>query len=238
MGLRPGDGHLRYSEKTGAMKRLTTAQRLRRRRQLLARRPVDRLLVDARAATTARSTTRRRSRSRRTRATSPRSTSCRPTASGQKRLTNVSGYDGGPFFTHDGKQIVWRRFDEQGLIADVWTMKPDGTRSEADHRLRLDELGAVHASVGRVLHLRVEQARVRELRAVHGRRGGHEGAGAGHLLAGFDGLPVPSPDGKRSRGRRAAPAAPAGQLFLAQWNHEKALEALKNAPPRKPAKKS
>ena len=33
----------------------------------------------------------------------------------------------GLIFTQDGKQIVWRRFDEQGLIADVWTMKPDGS---------------------------------------------------------------------------------------------------------------
>src|SRR5947207_3070153 len=47
--------------------------------------------------------------------------------SGQKRLTNVAGYDGGPFFTPDGKRIVWRRFDESGLIANVWTMNPDGT---------------------------------------------------------------------------------------------------------------
>ena len=35
---------------------------------------------------------------------------------GQKRLTNVFGYDGGPFFTQDGKKIIWRRFDEQGLM--------------------------------------------------------------------------------------------------------------------------
>jgi len=46
---------------------------------------------------------------------------------GQKRLTNVPGYDGGPFFTPDGKQIIWRRFDESGLIANVWLMNPDGT---------------------------------------------------------------------------------------------------------------
>ena len=44
-----------------------------------------------------------------------------------RRLTNAAGYDGGPFFSPDGSRIVWRRFDEQGLIADVWTMKPDGT---------------------------------------------------------------------------------------------------------------
>ncbi|HEY3044947.1 MAG TPA: hypothetical protein VGJ39_13020, partial [Vicinamibacterales bacterium] len=51
----------------------------------------------------------------------------RADGSDQKRLTNVPGYDGGPFFTPDGSRIVWRRFDEQGLLADVWTMKPDGS---------------------------------------------------------------------------------------------------------------
>ena len=43
-----------------------------------------------------------------------KSTSCAPTGPEQKRLTNAPGYDGGPFFTHDGTRIVWRRFDEQG----------------------------------------------------------------------------------------------------------------------------
>src|SRR5215216_869539 len=47
--------------------------------------------------------------------------------SGAKRLTNVPGYDGGPFFSPDGKRIVWRRFNETGLLADVWTMNLDGT---------------------------------------------------------------------------------------------------------------
>src|SRR5579871_1889912 len=51
-----------------------------------------------------------------------------------------------------------------------------------DHRLRIDELGALHAPVRAVHHLRVQQARVRELRAVHGRHRGQEGAGARHLL--------------------------------------------------------
>src|SRR6478735_5380856 len=51
----------------------------------------------------------------------------KPDGSGQTRLTTSWGYDGGPFFTHDGQRIVWRRFDEMGLIADIWTMKLDGT---------------------------------------------------------------------------------------------------------------
>ncbi|MFQ5793153.1 MAG: TolB family protein, partial [Acidobacteriota bacterium] len=47
--------------------------------------------------------------------------------SGQRRLTEVPGYDGGPFFFADGSRIVWRRFDEEGLLADIWTMNPDGS---------------------------------------------------------------------------------------------------------------
>ena len=51
---------------------------------------------------------------------------------------------------------------------------------------------------------------------------------------GFDGLPVPSPDGNsllwtsnRHRGGQGD-----GQLFMAVWNHDRALEALAKAPPR------
>ena len=55
---------------------------------------------------------------------------------------------------------------------------------------------------------------------------------------GFDGLPVPSPDGKQLAWTSTRSGGGAGQLFLAQWNHEKAMEALRNAPPRKPSRKS
>jgi hypothetical protein len=47
--------------------------------------------------------------------------------SGVKRLTNVTGYDGGPFFSPDGERIVWRHFDTNGAIADVYTMALDGS---------------------------------------------------------------------------------------------------------------
>lgn len=33
--------------------------------------------------------------------------------SGQKRLTFLKGYDGGPFFSPDGKRIIWRHFGER-----------------------------------------------------------------------------------------------------------------------------
>ncbi|WP_410961879.1 TolB family protein, partial [Salmonella sp. SAL4457] len=44
-----------------------------------------------------------------------------------RRLTQVPGYDGGPFFSPDGTRIIWRRFDTTGVIADVHTMNLDGT---------------------------------------------------------------------------------------------------------------
>ena len=55
---------------------------------------------------------------------------------------------------------------------------------------------------------------------------------------GFDGLPVPSPDGTQLAWTSSRSGGSDGQLFLAQWNHEKALEALKNAPPRQASRKS
>ena len=49
---------------------------------------------------------------------------------------------------------------------------------------------------------------------------------------GFDGLPVPSPDGTMLAWSSTRSGGAGGQLFLAQWNHQKALDAIKNAPPR------
>jgi Tol biopolymer transport system component len=51
---------------------------------------------------------------------------------------------------------------------------------------------------------------------------------------GFDGLPVPSPDGKRLAWTSSRSGGTAGQLFLADWNHEQAREAIRSAPPRQP----
>ena len=68
-----------YSEKTGALERLTTRTGLRRRSELLTRRPVDSLLVDARRLRPPAVRLPNRSSSRPIRATSPKSTSCGPT---------------------------------------------------------------------------------------------------------------------------------------------------------------
>ena len=52
---------------------------------------------------------------------------------------------------------------------------------------------------------------------------------------GFDGLPVPSPDGDQlafTSSRHGNEGRGAGQIFIADWNHERALELLDAAPAR------
>ena len=162
----------------------------------------------------------------------------RADGSEQTRLTNAFGYDGGPFFTPDGKKIIWRRFDEQGLIADIWTMNPDGS----DQR-QLTTFGSMswapymHPSGAYFIFASNKLGFENFELFIADAEGAKEPVRVTYTN-GFDGLPVPSPDGKMLAWTSSRAGGSAGQLFLAQWNHEGALEALKNAPPRKAAKKS
>jgi len=52
-----------------------------------------------------------------------------------RRLTETPGYDGGPFFSADGKKITWRRFSESGASAEIMTMNVDGRNQKQITRL-------------------------------------------------------------------------------------------------------
>jgi len=159
----------------------------------------------------------------------------RADGSGQKRLTNVPGYDGGPFFTHDGSRIVWRRFDEMGLIANVWTMKPDGSDAK-----QITDFGSMswapyeHPS-GQYFIFASNKLGFENFELFIVDAAGTKEPVRVTYSDGFDGLPVPSPDGTQLAFTSSRSGGTAGQLFLAQWNHNNALEALRKAPPRKPS---
>lgn len=143
-----------------------------------------------------------------------------------ERLTDVPGYDGGPFYFPDGTRILWRRFDEQGLTADLWTMRPDGGEP-----LRLTDFSAMswapyaHPSGEYVLFASnklgfsnfelylVDAAGLKEPVRVT-------------FSEGFDGLPVPSPDGTHLAWTSSRHGGKGGQIYLARWDHEAAREAL------------
>ena len=157
----------------------------------------------------------------------------RADGSGQKRLTSVPGYDGGPFFSPDGKRIIWRRFDVTGLIANVFTMNPDGT----DVR-QITDFGAmswapyIHPS-GQYIVFASNKLGFENFEVYMVDIDGKKEPVRVTYADGFDGLPVPSPDGRQLAWTSTRGGGSDGQIFLAQWNHEKALEALRAAPDRK-----
>ena len=153
--------------------------------------------------------------------------------SGARRLTNVPGYDGGPFFSPDGKRIIWRRFDETGVIADVRTMNLDGT----DER-QVTDFGSmswapyIHPS-GQYVLFASNKLGFENFEVFMVDIDGKKEPVRVTYSDGFDGLPVPSPDGTQLAWTSSRGGGREGQIYLAQWNHQKALEAIKNAPARK-----
>jgi len=158
--------------------------------------------------------------------------------SGQKRLTTENGYDGGPFFTKDG-HIVWRHFEENGLIANVWMMNADGTGKK-----QITDFGAMswapyeHPS-GEYFLFASNKLGFENFEVFMVDKAGLKEPVRITYSDGFDGLPVPSPDGTQVAwtSSRAGGAGAPGQLYLGQWNHEAAMAALKAAGPRQPSKK-
>ena len=152
--------------------------------------------------------------------------------SSETRLTEVPGYDGGPFFTPDGERIVWRRFSENGLTADVWTMKLDGTDAR-----RLTDFGAMswapymHPSGEYVLFASNKLGFSNFEVFLVDAEGEREPVRVTYS-DGFDGLPVPTPDGRGLSWTSTRHGGDGGQIYLASWNHEAALEALRRSPAR------
>ncbi|MBY0401932.1 peptidase M28, partial [Myxococcota bacterium] len=153
-------------------------------------------------------------------------------ATGETReLTTARGYDGGPFFSPDGRRIVFRRFSEDGARAEILTIDVDGNDERA-----LTHLGVMswapyfHPSGDYVIFATNRHGFDNfELYLVDA-AGGHEPVRVTDR-PGFDGLPVFSPSGDTLVWTSNRTAGKKGQLFRADWDDAAARAAL-GLPPR------
>lgn len=145
-----------------------------------------------------------------------------------RRVTHEPGYDGGPFFSPDGERMIWRKFDSSGVIADIWSARVDGS-----DRLQITDFGSMswapypHPS-GEYILFTSNKLGFDNFELFIVDTAGRSEPVRVTYTPGFDGLPVPSPDGRRLiwTSNRATEN---GQLWTAAWNHEAALEALREA---------
>jgi len=150
----------------------------------------------------------------------------KPDGSDVKRLTTSPGYDGGPFFSADGKKICWRRFSENGAIAEIMTMNIDGSDQQQLTHLDAMSWAPYYHPSGQYLIFTTNRHGFAnfELYIVDA-AGKHEPVRVTHT-PGFDGLPVFSPNGEQLAWTTNRTNNNQSQIFLAEWNHAKALEQL------------
>jgi hypothetical protein len=149
-----------------------------------------------------------------------------------RQLTTAAGYDGGPFFSADGKRICWRRFNIEGDQAEIYSMNIAGTEQR-----QLTSLGAMswapffHPS-GEYLIFATNLNGFANFELYLVDSAGSREPVRVTWTEGFDGLPAFSPDGSRLAWTSNRTGNKKSQIFLASWNHSKARDLLRNAPPR------
>ena len=148
-----------------------------------------------------------------------------------KRITDQFGYDGGPFFSPDGKRLCWRRFSEDGATAEIYTANLDGTDVK-----RLTSLGAMswapyyHPSGDYLIFgTNVHGFANFELYLVDA-QGAHAPVRV-TTTDGFDSLPVFTPDGKDLAWTSNRTPNKKSQIFIADWSDKAAREALELGSP-------
>ena len=143
-----------------------------------------------------------------------------------KQLTDVDGYDGGPFFSPDGRKICWRRFDTNGVTAEIMTMNIDGSDQRQLTRMRSMSWAPYFHPSGRYLIFNTNKHGFANFELYLVDAEGKSPPVRVTDTPGFDGLASFSPDGKQLTWTTNRNKSKQSQIYLANWNHEYALTAL------------
>lgn len=155
-----------------------------------------------------------------------------------KRLTSELGYDGGPFWSYDGKQIVYRAYHPQTekekadytallkqnlirpTVLDIWVMNADGSHKRQVTNLNKASFAPYFFPDGKRIIFSSNQAdpkgRDFDLYVVN-----VDGSGLERITyyEAFDGFPMFSPDGKKlvfASNRHGAKQGDTN-IFIADW---------------------
>ena len=143
-----------------------------------------------------------------------------------KRLTQSPGYDGGPFFSPDGQKIVWRRFAPDGATAEVYTMNRDGSGEKKITNLGVMSWAPFYHPSGDYLVFTNNAQGFDNFELYIVDVEGQRTPVRVTYTAGFDGLPVFSPDGKKLSWTSNRTPDKSAQIFVADWNDAAARAAL------------
>ncbi len=155
--------------------------------------------------------------------------------SNPKRLTNVWGYDGGPFFCASNDKIVWRRFSPDGMRAEIYTMNADGTgKKQITHMKAMSWAPFCHPSGKYIIFTTNKHGFANFELYMVDVDGKHKPVRVTNR-PGFDGLPVFTPDGNHLSWTSDQTINHQGQIFMADWDHQRAMELLGLAKHRKMA---
>ncbi len=142
-----------------------------------------------------------------------------------RRLTNMKGYNGGPFFSADGKKITWRHFAPNGQTAEIWTADVDGSHQQAiTHLGSMSWAPYFHPSGDYIVFTTNLQGFSNFELYIVDTAGKHEPVRVSYIPD-FDGLPVFTPDGQKLSWTHRNEKGES-QVYLADWNDIKARELL------------
>ncbi|APZ93449.1 M28 family peptidase [Fuerstiella marisgermanici] len=143
-----------------------------------------------------------------------------------RRLTKTPGYDGGPFFSPDGKHICWRRFSENGATAEIMTMDVTGENQKQLTHLETMSWAPYYHPSGDYLIFTTNKHGFANFELYIVDREGQKEPVRVTYTAGFDGLPVFTPDGTQLSWTTNRTTNNQSQIFIAEWDHKQALKLL------------
>jgi Tol biopolymer transport system component len=143
-----------------------------------------------------------------------------------EQLTFSPGYDGGPFFSADDQQIVWRRFNPDGNSAEIWTMDVDGSNQRQLTAEAMVSWGPYfHPSGDYIIYSSNVLGNSNFELFIVDVDGSHEPVRVTNT-AGTDILPVFSPAGTELAWSSTRTADGTSQIYMADWNDARARELL------------